>query len=271
MPVNIDVEPMPTAITAAKALRASLARGEACFGAQLGLIDPSVAEIFAQAGYDWLVLDAEHGPHTPATITSAIQATAGTRAAVLARPRRLDPDDIRLFLDIGAAGILCPQISSAESARMFVEACRYPPLGRRGFGPRRAAGFGRSAQRYFDEANASVLCLAIVESIAGVDAIDEIVASDGLDGVVIGPVDLSIDLGHFREFDHPSFIGSVDRVRNACLRQGLAVGTGCYSVSHAKESVAAGDQLLLVTNDDSLLATESARLLSELRDGSVSS
>ena len=123
-----------------KALRfkARLRAGECLIGAQLGLTDPSIAEIFGNAGYDWISLDTEHAPHGIDTLKHMLQAAASTSAVLLARPRKLDLDEIRLYLDTGSPGVMCPFINSGEEAVRLVEFCRYPPAGIRGWGPRRA-------------------------------------------------------------------------------------------------------------------------------------
>jgi 4-hydroxy-2-oxoheptanedioate aldolase len=194
-----------------------------------------------------------------------LQAATATGAVLLARPLKLDPDEIRRNLDLGSPGILCPFINTGEEAAALVQACRYPPDGRRGWGPRRAAGYGFDTAAYAAEANDAMICVPIIESARAVANIDAIVSVPGIDGVTVGPMDLSISLGCFQQFTHPSYVEAVDKVRAACHRHGKAMGTGCYSAEHAQECVAGGDVLLLVAGDDIFLATEAKRRIGELR------
>lgn len=249
----------------ARRLKARMRKGEVCLGAQIALSDSMVAEIFGRAGFDWLVVDTEHSAHHPLTVRAMLQAAAATDAVLLARPLRLDPDEIRRYLDLGSPGILCPFINSSEEAAALVQACRYPPDGRRGWGPRRAAGYGFDTAAYAATANDSMICIPIIESAEAVAHIDDIVSVPGIDGVTIGPMDLSISLGCFQQFTHPSYVDAVDRVRAACRRHGKAMGTGCYSAEYAQECVAGGDVLLLVAGDDIFLASEATRRIGELR------
>ena len=188
-----------------------------------------------------------------------------TGAVVLARPTRLDPDLIRLYLDLGSPGVVCPFIETGEQAQLLVDACRYPPAGVRGYGPRRAHGYGFDALEYFELANDSMVCIPIIESERAVRNINEIVAVDGIDGVSIGPMDLSISLGVFRQFEHPRYVQAVEAIRAACTLHGKAMGTGCYSLDHAVDCRNAGDPLLLVLVDDQALRQGGSRTIVALR------
>ncbi len=242
-----------------------LKRNEVCLGAQIALSDPVVAEIFGRAGFDWLIIDTEHSAQNLLTVRGMLQAAVATGAVALARPLRLDPDEIRRFLDLGSPGVLCPFVNTGEEAKLLVSACRYPPAGIRGWGPRRAAGYGFDTAEYASRANECMVCIPIIESKEAVDHIEEIVSVDGIDGVTIGPMDLSISLGCFQKFDHPVYITAIEKVRKACQQLGKAMGTGCYSGDHARACVAAGDSLLLVAGDDLFLASEATRQIKELR------
>lgn len=248
----------------ARKFKARLRGGSSCLGAQLALSDPAVAEIFGRAGFDWLVVDTEHSSSNTLTMRAMLQAAAHTEAVVLARPLRLDPDEIRRFLDLGAQGILCPFINTGDEARRLVQACRYPPAGIRGYGPRRAGGYGFDADEYFAQANEVLVCVPIIESREGVDNIEAIVSVDGIDGINVGPMDLSISLNVFKQFDHPTYLGAIEKVRQACSKYGKAMGTGCYSLEHAQRCAAEGDVILLVGGDDIFLASESRRWLAAL-------
>lgn len=249
----------------ARKFMAKLRAGTLCVGAQLALSDPAVAEIFGRAGFDWLVVDTEHSASNAMTLRAMLQAGAHTEAVMLGRPLRLDVDEIRRFLDLGAQGILCPFINTGEEARRLVEACRYPPAGIRGYGPRRAGVYGFDADEYFQQANEALVCIPIIESVRAVQNIEAIVSVDGIDGVFIGRWDLSISLNIVSQFEHPTFLASVDQVRKVCRKLRKAMGVGCNSPEHAKRCIEDGDFLLLVGGDDVYLARESRRWLEALR------
>jgi len=154
---------------------------------------------------------------------------------------------------------------SAEEAQAFVSACRYPPAGIRGYGPRRAGVYGFDVDEYMQIANECMICIPIIESRRAVENIESIVAVDGIDGVSVGPMDLSIDMGMFRQFDHPDYLDAVEKVRQACKKHRKAMGTGCYSLEHAKQCRDLGDSLLLAAGDDGYLASEAGRCIRELR------
>jgi 4-hydroxy-2-oxoheptanedioate aldolase len=248
----------------ARRLKARLKSGKPCWGAQLALSDPAVAEIFGRAGYDFLIVDTEHTSTNLPTVRAMLQAAVHTDAVLLARPLRYDADKIRQLLDLGSPGVLCPFINTGEEARKLVQACRYPPAGIRGYGPRRAGVYGFDADQYFQEANDAMIVTGLIESAQAIENIEDIVKVEGLDGVTIGPMDLSISLGCFKQFKHPRYLAAVDAVRQACRRHGKAMGHGCQSIAHAKECAALGDTLLLVAGDDAFLASEARRYLKEL-------
>jgi 2-keto-3-deoxy-L-rhamnonate aldolase RhmA len=249
----------------ARALKQSLKDGRLVIGAQVELSDPAVVEILARAGYDVLVIDAEHSPHGAENMQAMLQAGVSGDAVVLARPLKLDPDLIRLYLDLGSPGVICPFIESREQAQLLVAACQYPPAGIRGYGPRRAGVYGFDAAEYFESANDSMLCIPIIESEVAVRQIDEIVAVPGIDAVCIGPVDLSISLGVPQHYESDQYRRAEATVREACKRHGKAMGTGAYSLQHASASRDAGDQFLLALVDDQALRERATSILAGLR------
>ena len=251
----------------ARKFKSKLAAGQQCYGAQIALSDPAIVEIFGRAGFDWLVIDTEHAANNTVTVRAMLQAAAHTEAVVLARPLRLDQDEVRRFLDLGAQGILCPFINTGEEARTLVQACRYPPAGIRGYGPRRAGVYGFDADEYFREANDALACIPIIESQEAVDKIEAIVSVDGIDGAVIGPLDLSISLGVYKQFEHAAYLAAIDQVRKACQKFKKAMGHGCYSIEHAKSCAAQRDALLLIGGDDAYLASESRRWMQAVHEG----
>ena len=246
-------------------MKTRLSTGNLVLAAQIGLTDPAVVEIVGDTGFDVLVIDAEHGPHSPESVQAMLQAGLAGDAVVLARPLRLDPELIRLYLDLGSPGVLCPFIETGEQAVLLVSACRYPPAGTRGYGPRRAGRFGAAAAEYFESANGCVLCIPIVESAAAIENIDEIVSVDGIDTVCIGPVDLSISLGVPMDYESAAYLEAFAAVKEACGRHGKPMGTGAYSLDHAQTCREQGVGFLLTFGDEQALRTGGLATVEALR------
>jgi 4-hydroxy-2-oxoheptanedioate aldolase len=249
----------------ARDLRARLAGGGTALGVQSALIDPVVMEIYGAAGFDWIVIDTEHAAHTPLSVRAMLQAAAHTPAVPVVRLLRLNEAEIGRMLDLGAAGILCPFINTPADAAAMVAACRYPPEGRRSWGPRRAAGFGLEGTDHGRLTHDAVICIALIETAEGVENIEAIAATDGITGVMLGPLDLSIDLGVQQQFDSEPFVTAVAKVRDACRAARVPVGMGCGSVEQVPEFVAPDDRLLLIGGDDVALASDARRTVDAIK------
>jgi len=182
-----------------------------------------VTECFSRLGFDWLLLDAEHAPLEYATLQAMMQAMNGTNCVPIVRPQWNDPVVIKRVLDMGAYGVLIPWINSKEEAENAVRACRYPPEGIRGFGPRRA---GRFDPDYYKTANKEILIAVQIETEAAVNNIDEILSVDGIDAAYIGPWDLSVSLGLGvpPDWNDPRYSNLLDRVLEAANRHGKPAG-----------------------------------------------
>jgi 4-hydroxy-2-oxoheptanedioate aldolase len=166
---------------------------------------------------------------------------------------------------VGSPGVLCPFINTGDEAIRLVQACRYPPSGIRGYGPRRADTYGLDADEYFGSANEAMICIPIIESQEAVKNIEDIVSVEGIDAVCIGPMDLSVSLGIPKEYGHFKYISAYERVRQACQIHKKVMGTACFSIDHAKRCAAEGDRLLLLGGDTSFLAAESRRWIEGMR------
>ena len=212
-------------------LRARLAGGQFLIGTWLTFLDPSIAELLAGSGYDLLVVDMEHGVADAAHLQSlCIGARAGGAAGtaegtgVLARIGANEPVRIMHALDVGAAGVIVPQIRSVADAERAVAWCRYPPTGLRGAAARRPSDYGRRTQEYFASANATVLCCIQIETREALDALDGILAVPGVDALLIGPNDLSAALGHLGETGHPDVEGAIEDIRVRARAAGMPIG-----------------------------------------------
>ena len=200
-----------------------LRRNEVLLGTMLTLPSPEVAEIIAACGYDWLFLDGEHGNLSTLEWQRMLQAIGGRSAAII-RVAAKTERDIKKVLDIGADGIIAPQVNSADEARHVVACCKYPPRGIRGVGLARAQGYGRDFAEYMESANDRIAVVIQAEHVDAVENIDEIVEVEGIDSVFIGPYDLSASMGRMGEVDHPDVVAAIEKVGDACKGKGIALG-----------------------------------------------
>ncbi|MEY2740227.1 MAG: HpcH/HpaI aldolase family protein [Ilumatobacteraceae bacterium] len=209
--------------SAVAALRADLAAGRAVVGSWMQLADADLAELVGDAGYRWVGLDMEHGTIVDADLPHMCRALASAGALPLARVATPQAIHCRRALDLGAAGVIIPMVSSATQLAELVAACSWPPAGRRGVGFARANGWGADFDEYAAAAQRTFV-VAQIEHVDAVGAIDEIVAVPGLDAVMVGPYDLSASLGATGRFDAPDFVAAVDRIRAAARGAGVAAG-----------------------------------------------
>ncbi|MGC9522677.1 MAG: HpcH/HpaI aldolase family protein [Anaerolineae bacterium] len=205
-------------------VKAKLARGEATVGTWTMIGHPSVAEILARAGFDWVVLDIEHGmPDWPRAL-GQIQAVQGQACAALCRLPVNAPEHFKWALDLGAEGVMVPFVQTAEDAAGAVAAAKYPPEGMRGVGVCRAHQYGAAFQEYVDTANEQTLVILQIEHIEAVHNIEAICAVPGVDVVFVGPYDLSGSMDLMGQVHHPDVEEAVDHVLHVAQAAGVAPG-----------------------------------------------
>ena len=167
---------------------------------------------------------------------------------------------------MGAEGILIPMVSSAEEARIAVSACKYPPEGTRGFGPRRASDYGRNTDAYVAQANESVIVVVQIEHVNGVAQIDAILDTPGVDVACLGPTDLSGSAGVLRQFGHPTVVGGMTTVINAAKARQMPASIGItFADAEMKKWHNAGANFIFCGDDVSLLAAQAASSLANMR------
>jgi 2-keto-3-deoxy-L-rhamnonate aldolase RhmA len=182
-----------------------------------------VIEIYKNDVLDFLILDTEHGTFSVEVVENLIRTARGSKLPVIVRIADSLYHLLSPCLDAGAMGVVVPRVESAEQARLAVEAARFPPHGRKGFG-----GFSLTRQwRGIETFNTEVVVLLQIESRRGIDNLDQILAVEGISGIIVGPSDLSIDLGVPLDFDHPRLIEAVDQVLVACQARELSCGIYC--------------------------------------------
>ena len=226
---------------------------------------PAIAEILADAGFDWLFLDGEHGPLETQHIQAVLQAV-DDRIPCIVRVPAADAVVIKRVLDLGTTGIIVPQVNTADTARKVVSAARYAPEGDRGVGLARAHGYGMKFQDYMNVANERTAVIVQAEHVEAVNNIDAIAAVAGIDAVLIGPYDLSASLGRMGAVDDPVVTSAIDRVTEACQKAGVALGYFGVSPDAVQPYVQRGYNLLVVATDTILLGTAAARTMQGLRE-----
>jgi 2-keto-3-deoxy-L-rhamnonate aldolase RhmA len=245
-------------------LKETLEAGGVAIGAQVRFGSAAIAELFGLAGFDFVVIDSEHAPQHPVGVQAQLQAISGTDATGVVRLGKNDPDLMRVYLDMGAEGIVAPFVNTDHEAKSGADACRYPPRGTRGYGPSRAASFGLNPD-YAQQADDEILYIPIIESAEAVEHIEEILAVEGVDTFLVGPVDLSYSLGVPWDFEHQKFLDAIKKVAEAARRAKKPAGLGVYGdlsdPGVFKRHMDNGFRVLLASGDEWMLSAASKKLL----------
>ena len=254
---------MPAPINAFKA---ALAARQPQIGLWLALSEAYPAEVVANAGFDWLLIDGEHAPNDIRSIRNQMQAVKGAPAHPIVRPPVFDSVIIKQLLDIGVQTILVPMVETEKDAAAIVRATRYPPHGIRGVGSAlaRASDFGAIGD-YLATANAQICVLLQVESPAGMDNIAAIAATEGVDGVFIGPSDLAATMGHLGNPSHPDVQAAIAAGIVKILAAGKAAGILAIDEALARRWLAAGATFVAVGTDVTLLARGARALAAKFK------
>ena len=242
---------------AAETFRSRLKAGERLLGTMITLPNASTAEVLADIGWDWFFLDGEHGPLESNQLLNIMQAVSHKVPCVVRVPSG-DAVSIKKALDLGAEGIIAPQINTANQAMNVVEACKYSPEGSRGVGLARAHGYGFGFQEYVETANDRVAVIVQAEHADAVENISNIVAVEGIDAVLLGPYDLAASLGKMGQVDDPTVIEAIEHVTNTCQSAGIPLGYFGIT-SDAVQPYADRGYTLLVAGVDVLFLGTAAR------------
>ncbi len=229
------------------------------------LASPIVAEILAGAGFDWIVIDGEHAPNDITTLVPQLQAMRGGTAEPVYRIPWNDMVMIKRALDVGARTLLVPFVQNAEEARRAVAAMRYPPRGVRGVAVVvRASDFGRVPQ-YLENAHQDTCLLVQLETRAALKEIEAIAKVEGVDGMFIGPSDLSADMGHLGNNKHPEVQAAVKNAAERIRAAGKPAGTLVRDAEGAEEMFAAGFSFVAAGIDVAMLARNAEALAARLK------
>jgi 2-keto-3-deoxy-L-rhamnonate aldolase RhmA len=250
-------------------IKQRLTAGELVLGTFVSEVrNPNVAHLLAQSGFDFFVLDNEHGSYSPETVSDMIAGARGADIEVVVRICQIDRESILKPLDAGAAGLLVPQVNTREEAAEVVRHAKYAPGGERGAAIRRPhSRYGRvDAAAYLAQANRDTFIAVQAESRQSIDNIDAIAAVVGVDCVFAGPFDLSVDLGIPGQFDHPDEVAAITRMIAACRTHGKAAGTLMFDAAAARMWIDRGMRFLAYSSDVTLLADAAAKAVAELKN-----
>ena len=248
------------------AFRQKLRRDTPALGTCVSFTDPTVTEALSTI-LDFVWIDMEHSVLSLEAVQGHVMATKATPTAALVRVPWNDAVLIKPVLDLGADGIIVPNVRSAEEARRAVAACLYPPDGVRGFGPRRPSKYGKiPGPEFCRAANASLIVVAQIEHLDAVRQLDEILSVPGLSTIVVGPNDLSGSMGHMANPSHPEVRAAIESIFERAARRKVPVGIAVPE----KEDVVLnwaerGASWISMGNDASLLLSTAGRLAASLR------
>jgi len=243
-----------------------LKSGKTAIGTLVQLPSPPVAEVLAQAGFDWLLIDTEHGPIDTEKLQAMIRATRGTPLTPIVRVACNLDWMAKRVLDVGALGVMMPGVNSAEEALAAVRAVRYPPEGNRGFGPTFAAlRWGLTAAEYVQQANDAVMAIVQIEHVDAVARIDQILGVPGIDLALIGPYDLSGSMNRLGQVGHSEIQAAIDRVLKAASKANVPVGIFGVDADEINRYIAQGFRAILVGVDVAFLAAGATAMLSRIR------
>ena len=245
-----------------KLFKERMKQGKPLIGTVLSMGLPIVAEMLSRCGFDWLWIDMEHAPLTLAEVQGFLQAKTKECEAFVRVPGN-DEVWIKRVLDLGADGIIVPQVKTAEEAAKAVAACKYPPLGFRGIGLSRAQAFGMDSGEYVRNANDDIVVLLQIEHIDAVQNIESILQVPGIDAIIIGPYDMSGSYGKLGKIQDAEVQAAMASVQAACKKQSVPIGIFALLPEHARGYLKSGYQLVSVGVDSHFLWSSAKAALKE--------
>jgi 4-hydroxy-2-oxoheptanedioate aldolase len=245
-------------------LKALLSSGKPILNGWCSIGNSFTAEIMASQGFDSVTVDIQHGALDYSDVLTMFQAMQSSGATLMARVPWRDPAYIMKALDVGAMGIICPMINNAEEAVEFISYMRYPPSGQRSFGPTRVAV---QVPDYGVEANNEVLAFAMIETADGIENLEAIAATVGLDGIYVGPADLTLgtQLGRLSpglDRTEEEMVALIKKVANVCNKYGIISGIHCGTAEYASKAIGWGYNLTTVGGDTRFLTSAASASVS---------
>ena len=239
--------------------------GGQTIGCWLSMANAYSAEAIAKLGFDWVCVDLQHGLIDYTDLTHMLPAISNSEATPLVRVPWNEPYEIMKALDAGAYGVIVPMVNNRDEAAQAVAACRYPPAGQRSFGPIRGALYG--GRGYAQQANEQMACIAMIETKEGIENLEEIVTTPGLDGIYIGPADLALSMGLPVSGDQPQeeHLAMVKHIQQTCKSHGVAIGIHTSSLEYAQKYLGLGFNFVTLGSDAGHMAKNAAKELAAAR------
>lgn len=229
-------------------LKKRIDQGKACYGVIAPTVDPVICEYVGLNGFDYYMIDGEHGGISISDVTNLVRACENVNCTPLARIRSVDPKLILQYMDAGVMGVMMPSINNVDDVKKLVDAVKYPPIGSRGLGPVRASDYmqGRMSQKeYVMFSNRQTLVLPQIETLECVNNLEEICKVDGVDGFIIGPRDLAMSMGFYDGPGHDEVKVMLDKIFKTVLKSGKFFGTVAGTSSRAQELIDQGASMIL--------------------------
>jgi 4-hydroxy-2-oxoheptanedioate aldolase len=247
-------------------LKQILASRKPAIGTWIAITDTYSVELVANLGFDWLLVDMEHIPIGKENLRAILMAIKGSDSTPIVRVAGATTENIQSALDLGAQGIMAPMINSAADAQHAVQCCRYPPQGRRGFGPIRASGYLKQAEQYRAGANEGTLFFAQIETPEAVKNAAAILATPGVDGIYIGNADLANFINHDTKPNAPNVEKVVDDLIETAVKTAMPIGLPTWSTAEFNRYAKQGATLLTIGSDLSFLAAQATTALESLQE-----
>jgi len=244
------------------ALKLQLQRNEITLGVNVGIGNPEVSEALGKLGLDWINFDMQHTSLDTETVQAMIQAMSYSKTVPIVRVISNDLGLINRALDIGAHAVIVPLVNSREDAERAVRSSMYPPKGIRSWGPRRPT---LRDPDYATTANDEILVMPQIETERALENLEEIVCTEGIDAAFVGPMDLSMSLGVFRQFDSPRFLKAIEKFVSTCDAHGVAPGL-LAPAGPVERSIQQGFKLIAIGGDLAVLVGGVADLLKKARE-----
>ena len=251
-------------------LKQKLDNKETVIGTLMAVGNPAIMELLGYAGIDFVMLDTEQRPHTADELANIVRAAELANITTIVRVAEPTHKEIQSIAWSGAKGVVIPCLKYVDQVKKLVDIAKYPPLGNRGFAKGRDCGYGNEAwskkhKDYMDTSNEEFMVIPQCETAECLDAIEEVAALAGVDGILIGPNDLSISMGIPGEFAHPDFVKALDRIKNACKKAGKPAFIFCGNVAKGKGYIEAGYEGVLYSRDSKILVDAYKEIVEGLR------
>ncbi|KJE49955.1 hypothetical protein SE19_08750 [Acidiplasma aeolicum] len=233
-------------------MKQKMKNNQLVLGSWITIPHPEVVEILSMNDFDWFLFDMEHAPITVEILENLLRAKSEKITSIVRVPKN-DLVYIKQALDIGSCGVMVPMVNDVKEASMAVSYSKYPPIGIRGTGARRASGYYIKQDEYLKNANAETTVIVQIETAQAVNNFESIISKDGVDGWFIGPNDLAASLGHLGDPSSPVVMEAMDRMLKIGKKVGKPGGTLAFNVKQAKALIKKGFTIMAVSSDDFLI------------------